>query len=77
MANNSSMTIHSNETNGLPCREDFIKNDLICEPRCDSFEQSSHSNTLVMIYTEVTTTSIALAISLITVIFAIKEYKKM
>ena len=67
-----------NDTNGtddIVCREDFIKTDLICEPRCDSFEQSSHSDTLIMIYSEVVATSMGLIFCVVAIIVAVKEYK--
>ena len=66
----------ANETNDLACREDFIKTDLICEPRCDKFEQSSHTDSLIMIYSEVIATSIALIFAIITTIIALKEFKR-
>ena len=65
-----------NETNDLVCREDFVKTDLICEPRCDRFEQSSHTDSLIMIYSEVIATSIALIFAIITTIVALKEFKR-
>ena len=58
------------------CREDFVKTDLICEPRCDRFEQSSHTDSLIMIYSEVIATSIALIFAIITTIVALKEFKR-
>ena len=69
-----------NDTNGTDdnvCREDFIKMDLICEPRCDSFGQTSHLDTMIMIYAEVVATSIALTFCIVAIIVAIKEYKKL
>ena len=66
----------ANETNDLVCREDFVKTDLICEPRCDRFEQSSHTDSLIMIYSEVIATSIALIFAIITTIVALKEFKR-
>ena len=76
---NSSMNFPNkaeNETNDLVCREDFVKTDLICEPRCDRFEQSSHTDSLIMIYSEVIATSIALIFAIITTIVALKEFKR-
>ena len=69
-----------NNTNGTDdnvCREDFIKMDLICEPRCDSFEQSSHLDTLIMIYAEVVATIISLTFCIVAIIVTVKEYKKL
>ena len=66
----------ANKTNDLVCREDFVKTDLICEPRCDRFEQSSHTDSLIMIYSEVIATSIALIFAIITTIIALKEFKR-
>ena len=67
----------TNGTDGIVCREDFVKTDLICEPRCDSFEQSSHLDALIMIYSEVVATSMGLIFCIIAIIVAIKEYKKL
>ncbi|XP_019853215.1 PREDICTED: uncharacterized protein LOC109582744 isoform X3 [Amphimedon queenslandica] len=65
----------TNGTNGIVCREDFIKTNLICEPRCDSFEQSSHLDTQILIHSEVVATSMGLIFCIVTVAVAIKEYK--
>ncbi|XP_019853194.1 PREDICTED: uncharacterized protein LOC109582731 [Amphimedon queenslandica] len=82
-ANNlSSVTIpieginDTNGTEGIVCREDFVKIDLICEPRCDSFEQTSHLNSQILIYSEVVATGLGLIFCIATVAIAIKEYKK-
>ncbi|XP_019854876.1 PREDICTED: uncharacterized protein LOC109583830 [Amphimedon queenslandica] len=65
----------TNGTDGIVCREDFVKTNLICEPRCDSFEQSSHLDALIMIYSEVFATSMGLIFCVIAIIAAVKEYK--
>ncbi|XP_019854874.1 PREDICTED: uncharacterized protein LOC109583828 isoform X3 [Amphimedon queenslandica] len=66
----------TNGTDGIVCREDFVKIDLICEPRCDSFEQtSSHLESQLLIYSEVIATSIALTFCIVAIIVVIKEYK--
>ncbi|XP_019854872.1 PREDICTED: uncharacterized protein LOC109583828 isoform X2 [Amphimedon queenslandica] len=66
----------SNGTEGIACREDFVEIDLICEPRCDSFEQTgSHLDSQLLIYSEVVATSIALTFCIIAIIVAVKEYK--
>ena len=65
----------TNGTNDIVCREDFVKTDLICEPRCDSFEQTSHLNSQILIYSEVVATSIGFIFCVVTVIVAVKEYK--
>ncbi|XP_019859821.1 PREDICTED: uncharacterized protein LOC109588072 isoform X3 [Amphimedon queenslandica] len=65
----------TNGTDGIVCREDFFKTDLICEPRCDSFEQSSHLDTRILIYSEVVGISIALTFYIVTIIVVVKEYK--
>ena len=67
----------TNGTDGIVCREDFVKIDLICEPRCDGFEQTSHLNSQILIYSEVVATSIAITFCIVTIIVAVKEYKKM
>ena len=68
-----------NDTNGtdnIVCREGFIKTDLICEPRCDGFEQTSHLNSQILIYSEVVATSMGLIFCTATIVVAVKEYKK-
>ena len=67
----------ANNTNDIVCRDDFIKTNLICEPRCDRFEQSSHTKTLIMIGSEVTAAIIALLLSIATIILSIKDHKMM
>ncbi|XP_019850447.1 PREDICTED: uncharacterized protein LOC109581108 isoform X4 [Amphimedon queenslandica] len=69
----------SNEsiTNNITCRDDFVKTNVICEPRCDRFEQSSHTETQIMIGSEVTAASIALLLSIVTIILSIKDHKMM
>ena len=46
--NLSSIFTSTNEsmTDDITCRDDFVKTNLIFEPRCDRFEQSSHTETL-------------------------------
>ncbi|XP_019860902.1 PREDICTED: uncharacterized protein LOC109589233 [Amphimedon queenslandica] len=67
----------TNGTDGIVCREDFVIIDLMCEPRCDSFEQtSSHFNSQILIYSEVVATSMGFIFCIVTVAVAIKEYKK-
>ncbi|XP_019854875.1 PREDICTED: uncharacterized protein LOC109583829 [Amphimedon queenslandica] len=66
----------TNGTEGIACREDFVKIDLICEPRCESFDQTrSHLDSQILIYSEVVATSIALTFCIIAIIVVIKEYK--
>ena len=65
----------TNGTDGIVCREDFVKTDLICEPRCDSFEQTSQLNSQILIYSEVVATGLGLIFCVITIIVAVKEYK--
>ncbi|XP_019859819.1 PREDICTED: uncharacterized protein LOC109588072 isoform X2 [Amphimedon queenslandica] len=65
----------TNGTDGIVCREDFVKIDLMCEPRCDSFEETSHLNSQILIYSEVVATSIALIFCIVAIIVAVKEYK--
>ncbi|XP_019859822.1 PREDICTED: uncharacterized protein LOC109588073 isoform X1 [Amphimedon queenslandica] len=66
----------TNGTDGIVCREDFVKIDLICEPRCDSFEQtSSRLDSQILIYSEFVATSIALTFCIVAIIVAVKEYK--
>uniref|UniRef100_A0A1X7TFL7 FZ domain-containing protein n=1 Tax=Amphimedon queenslandica TaxID=400682 RepID=A0A1X7TFL7_AMPQE len=65
----------TNGTEGIMCREDFVKTDLMCEPRCDSFEQSSHLDSQILIYSEVVAISIILTLCIVTIIVAVKEYK--
>ena len=67
----------ANNTNDITCRDDFVKTNLICEPRCDKFEQSSHTETLIMIGSEVTAAIIALLLSIATIILSIKDHKMM
>ena len=75
--NFSSLFTSTNEsiTDDITCRDDFIKTNLICEPRCDRFEQSSHTEILIMIGSEMTTAIIALILSIATIILFIKDYK--
>ena len=64
----------TNGTDGIVCREDFVKTDLLCEPRCDSFKGSSHSESFYF-YSEVIATSISLTLCTVAIIVAVKEYK--
>ena len=76
--NDSSPTLSTNSTEDLiVCRDDFFKANLICEPRCDSFEQGSHTDSLIMIYSEVIASGIALILSIAAVVLSIKDYKSM
>ena len=77
--NLSSIFTSTNEsmTDDITCRDDFVKTNLICEPRCDRFEQSSHTETLIMKGSEMTAAIIALLLSIATIILFIKDYKKM
>ena len=66
-----------NDTSDFICREDFIKIDVICEPRCDTFEQNSYTDTQIMIYTDIIASIIALILSILAIILSIKERHKM
>ena len=70
-------SINASETDNMTCRDDFFKNELICEPRCSTFKQSSDVDTLIMIYSEVIAASISLTLSIVTIILSIKNYKTM
>uniref|UniRef100_A0A1X7UEJ6 FZ domain-containing protein n=1 Tax=Amphimedon queenslandica TaxID=400682 RepID=A0A1X7UEJ6_AMPQE len=65
----------TNGTDGIVCREDFVKTEFICEPICDSFEQTSHLNSQILIYSEVVATGLGLIFCVVTIIVAVKEYK--
>ena len=61
----------------ITCKEDFIEINNTCLPRCDKFELTTHSGALLLIYSELIASCLALLICILIVILSIKNYKTM
>ena len=59
------------------CRDDFIKINNTCEPRCDRFEQATHHGSQLLIYSELIASYVALLLCILIVALSVKDYKIM
>ena len=59
------------------CREDFIKINKTCQPRCDRFEVGTHTGSQLSTYSELTASCVALLLCILIAVISIKDYKKM
>ena len=76
--NNTSINQHSNlSPSNITCKEDFIEINNTCLPRCDRFELTTHSGALLLIYSELIASCLAVLICILIVILSIKNYKTM
>ena len=76
--NSSFITTSLNFTvQNITCREDFININNTCQPRCDRFEQGTHYGSLLLIYSELIASCVALLLCILIVAISIKNYKTM
>ena len=76
--NNSSLNQLTNlSLSNITCKEDFIEINDTCRPRCDKFELTTHSGALLLIYSELIASCLAVLICILIVILSIKYYKTM
>ena len=61
----------------ITCREDFIKINNTCQPRCDRFEQGTHNGSQLLICSELIASCVALLLCILIVAISIKNYKSM
>ena len=61
----------------ITCREDFIKINNTCQPRCDRFEVGTHTGSQLLIYSELIASCVGLLLCILIVGLSIKDYKKM
>ena len=61
----------------ITCRDDFIKINNTCQPRCDRFEEGTHTGSQLLIYSELIASSFGLLVCILIVTISIKDYKKM
>ena len=59
------------------CREDFIEINMICQPRCDKFEQCSHVGTKLLITAEIFASVFGLLVCILIIGLSIKDYETM
>ena len=68
----------SNDTSTeIICKEDFIKINSTCIPRCDKFELAKPFETKLLIAVEVIASAIGLILSILIIVLSVKDYKKM
>ena len=61
----------------ITCREDFIKINNTCQPRCDRFEQTTHTESQLLIYSEIIASCVGFLLCILIVALSIKNYKSM
>ena len=61
----------------ITCKEDFIKINNTCHPRCDRFEQGTHDGSQLLIYSELIASCVALLLCILIIGISIKNYKIM
>ena len=61
----------------ITCREDFIKINNTCQPRCDRFEQGTHEGSQLLIYSDLIASIVNLLLCIVIVAISIKDYKIM
>ena len=76
--NSSFITTSLNSTvQNITCREDFININNTCQPRCDRFEQGTHTGSQLLIYSELIASCVALLLCILIVVLSIKHYNTM